>query len=710
MPTPLLSLLALAVSLSAEAAPVDPFSEQDEADLFRAEERVVTVATRFAQTVEQAPSLVTVLTDAELRARGCRSLADALAQIPGIYITTSKEGRSLAWFRGVVSPDNNKILLLLDGVPWYDGVYAHAWIDDYVPLVNVKQIEVIKGPGSAVYGTNAFAGVVNVVTYRAADLQGGFARAEVGSDGRRGMSVVVADRLSPRGGEVRAYARSLELDGLGVDVSPKGNANVNAQHPRRALSAGFTLNLGGLEAGVQLFDYQHTYFTNEQDDPLDVLFAGMEDFRFAYQNVGAQVRYTQGLGALGQVSPYAYAQRFDNPGTYAFLGDPVTTAADDGSLSTSLTGRLVKAEKTTHRYGGGVEVQAQPGPSHTTVGGVGAELTQVVQLEDVVYDDFSHDPVTPSTFGIAPGKELISDLFAYAQHTWTATWWMEVTGGLRGDYQNYFGFFASPRAGLLLIPTEGLTVKMLYGRAFRAPTARELLVRVVKDDAGNNVFTAGNPNLRPEQIDTIESEVAWVASKTVKARVAGFTSFIGQEINLSNERDPVLGDAYFDNRGEARAVGGEAEGEWDPGRASVNLSYSFTQATDLTLDTAQYGFPTHMGRARLGLELVDGLSLNVVGEGYSARPRADWSPDAGLPDGAPFGLVHLGLATGSLADDRVRVDVGVHNLLNTQYKHLIYLDDANATTTDDSGATVAKYPSDIDGEGRVVTVGAELRF
>ena len=126
MPTPLLSLLALAVSLSAEAAPVDPFSEQDEADLFRAEERVVTVATRFAQTVEQAPSLVTVLTDAELRARGCRSLADALAQIPGIYITTSKEGRSLAWFRGVVSPDNNKILLLLDGVPWYDGVYAHA--------------------------------------------------------------------------------------------------------------------------------------------------------------------------------------------------------------------------------------------------------------------------------------------------------------------------------------------------------------------------------------------------------------------------------------------------------------------------------------------------------------------------------------------------------------------------------------------------------
>jgi hypothetical protein len=183
MRSSLLPLLVLAASLPARAAPVDPFTEPDEAALFRAEERVVTVASRFAQTVEQAPSLVTVITDAELRARGCRTLADALAEIPGVFITMSKEGRSLAWFRGVVSPDNSKILLLLDGVPWYDGVYAHAWIDEYVPLVNVKQIEVIKGPGSAVYGTNAFAGVINVVTYRAADLQGGFARAEVGATG-----------------------------------------------------------------------------------------------------------------------------------------------------------------------------------------------------------------------------------------------------------------------------------------------------------------------------------------------------------------------------------------------------------------------------------------------------------------------------------------------------------------------------------------------
>ena len=166
-----MTLLALLASQALAAEPVDPFTEPDEAELFRAEERVVTVATRYAQTVAQAPNIVTVLTDREIRTRGYRTLSDLQRSMPGVYVTVAQESRSLAWFRGVTSPDNNKFLLVIDGVPLYDGVYTHAWIDSYVPLVDVKQVEVIKGPGSAVYGTNAFAGVVDVVTYRADDLQ-----------------------------------------------------------------------------------------------------------------------------------------------------------------------------------------------------------------------------------------------------------------------------------------------------------------------------------------------------------------------------------------------------------------------------------------------------------------------------------------------------------------------------------------------------------
>ena len=106
-----MTLLALLASQALAAEPVDPFTEPDEAELFRAEERVVTVATRYAQTVAQAPNIVTVLTDREIRTRGYRTLSDLLRSMPGVYVTVAQESRSLAWFRGVTSPDNNKFLL-----------------------------------------------------------------------------------------------------------------------------------------------------------------------------------------------------------------------------------------------------------------------------------------------------------------------------------------------------------------------------------------------------------------------------------------------------------------------------------------------------------------------------------------------------------------------------------------------------------------------
>ena len=166
---------------AAMAAPkiVDPFTEPDDADLYRLDQQIVTVAARYAQTVQDAPAIVTVITDRQMRERGFRTLSDALASLPGIYVTTTKESRKIAWFRGVISADDNKFLLLIDGVPFYDGVYTHAWIDEYLPLDAVRQVEIIKGPGATIYGTNAFSGVINVVTYRAQELQGEIGRAHV---------------------------------------------------------------------------------------------------------------------------------------------------------------------------------------------------------------------------------------------------------------------------------------------------------------------------------------------------------------------------------------------------------------------------------------------------------------------------------------------------------------------------------------------------
>ena len=712
--SPILALSSALFAGAAGAAEVtNPFEEPDESTLFRVEEELVTVASRYAQTADQAPSIVTVLTDREIRSRGYRTLADLLRSLPGVFVTVSQEGRHLAWFRGVISPDNNKFLLLVDGVPWYDGVYTHAWIDTYLPLTDVKQVEIIKGPGSAVHGTNAYAGVINVVTYGADDLQGGFFRAGVGDDGRFEVAAVAADRVGqgPGAVEVRATARMIDMDGDGIDVTPRGRRDVTGWNPQRSILGRFGLRWRGLDVSLAAVDHRHTYLVNEQDDPLSVLFQQEEAFWLAYRDRFARARYDFDLGAGNRITPQAFWQYHDDPGQYGFLGDPVTSVDPaTGEASTALTGTLVETEKRSTRAGGSVEAELHPGPFHTSVGGVGVETTQVHALIDNEFVDFAEAPERPSAFRLRENDALILNLYAFAQHTWTAAWWLELTGGARVDRHNYFGTFASPRAGVLLLPESGTVIKLLYGRAFRAPTARELLVAVGQDGDGQNRFTAGNPDLRPESIDTVESEVTWSPVQTVSLRGAAFTSFIGDAINTQSGNDPRLGTDFYSNLGASTVAGGEAEVTLTPGRWDLAAAWSGTWATDTTTGFPQYGVPMTMINARVGLEPVTGLRLVVQADHVGVRPRSEWTPSSGRPDGDPYTLMHLSAATDAMAGGRLRADLSVRNLLDTRYEHLVYLDDADRTTTNDAGQAVARFPRDIAAEGRTITLGVEVRY
>ncbi len=697
----LLALLLIAPRVAGAERPVDPFEEPDESELFRAEQQLVTVASRYAQTVRQAPSIVTVVSAGDIRRSGHRTLSDVLRSLPGIYVSTAKESRDLAWFRGVTSSDNNKILVLIDGVPWYDGIYTHAWIDEYLPLEHVRQVEVIKGPGSALYGTNAFSGVINVVTWDGSSLDGGFVRMGVGSDGRMHASTVFADVLPVRGHEVavRAYARVLSADGDGLDTVPRGRRDVLGQDPKRAINGGFRVDIDGLAVALDLVDYRHTYFVNEQDDVLDVLLNSPDEFALSYHNLFFASHYDVDLGPLGRVRPYLYSQRHDNPGLYGWFED-AAVEGDDAVWQTT----LVETAKDSVRHGVGVEATLVPAAAHATVTGVGMEAIHVLELEDRYFQDLSHDETTPSTFSAPAG--WITDAFLFGQHTWTASWWLELTGGARLDYHSYFGAFVSPRAGALFVPAETVLIKLLYGRAFRAPTARELLVEVGTDGDGNNLFTNGNPDLLPEITDTIEAELTLTPVRPLELRAAAFVSGIDQEINKQTAPDPQLGNEFYANLGGALVLGSEIEATVESGPWEAVASYAYTQATDRETGRAIYEFPPHMAHARLGLRPVDFVSTAVLVDAFGSRPRSEWTPASGLGDGPAFALVHAAVTADGLARGAVAAEVSVRNVLDTEYQTLMPQEDANAVNDDGS----PRYPEDIEGEGRSVHVAVEVRF
>ncbi len=705
-------LLLLHVAL---ADAVNPFEEPDEAERFQLERQVVTVAARYAQTVEQAPSIVTVISSRELDELGIITLSEALRIIPGIYITTAHEYFELAWFRGTISPDNNKILLLVDGVPWYDGVYNHAWIDNYLTLDHIQQIEVIKGPGSAIYGSNAFSGVINLVTHLPHITQDNKQRPsevsfQVGSYARKSISMRTG--LMTKSGTTTAYARFSEEDGDGLTINPKGEENILGTSPSRSVNGGFrwiSNRQGNLQSELRFdfVDYRHQYYTQSKNTLFSILTESSSNFNLSYRNYFAYAAQTLHLGTSKFVLS-TFAQQYVNDSIYGWFGDSEImidnefgSKLDEAQVITVAPNQtVVQAIKRSHRYGVSLDGSFPINYRNQSNFGVGTSISEIDQLEDRYFS---------GSFGIAdPNSDFkvveenqITDIYAYLQHTWSLSGFFETTAGIRYDDYSHSGEFVSPRLGVLIVPTNRSVLKMLYGRAFRAPNGREAFVQVEPDEDGYVPYTNGNPNLSPEIIDTIETELQVKPSANLLGRSSVFFSSVNDRIEKEagvRDNEPELGSHYYYNTGSTTVYGGEILLRWKPNNLLLEGNYSYIKGTYSDLEDAseteertQFGFPQHMGHAIVGYNRND-FSVRLRGDFYSQQPREEWSPDAGLKDGAPYYLAHLSFLH---EGEGQQIKFSIQNLLDTQYSLLLYLDDANML----NNGQVA-FPNDLQGKGR----------
>ncbi|MEZ4316837.1 MAG: TonB-dependent receptor [Myxococcota bacterium] len=770
-------LLSLSPANAQDQGPVNPFREADESELFRFDEQLVTVASRYAQTVRKAPSIVTLITADDIRANGYRTVSDALRTIPGIYLWKSPEGRDLAAIRGVISPDNNKLLVLVDGVPFYDGLYTHGFVGDPLPISAIKQIEVIKGPGSAIYGTNAFTGVVNLVTWRGEDLEGARLRILAGSGRRWDLTASGGgtEKIGNVNVNVSAYARLLSTEGFGFDVIPNGRRNIEGFDPREGLNVGGHFQVGGLHLQVHHMDFAHRFRqSTEFDDPYEGIGGDLDSFGLYYHDTFLDARYTIDAGAVS-ITPFFMAQKHDNPGAFFFTRGFETVDDGNGNLTTNQLTSTVETEKETTRWSAGLDFEARPGIDHRFVAGAGIENIEVSSVVDVRYDDGAHSAVLHDGFAVyddcgAPSgydslritlpeypnrdckNPALRTLYAYAQYTWTVLPSVELTGGARfdnrlapsnsapppglglgGDLKDSTFFSISPRAGVLLVPSDVVTAKILYGRAFRAPTVRELLVVSEFDDAnGEYPSTTANFQLKPETIHTVEGEVSAELESGFKARVDGSYS------QLSSEIDKVDPGLYCNLPGALQVIGAEADLSARVGFLDANVGYALTLATYGGNDAqnncqdgdrndfangdnpyqgrSQYEFPPHMVKARVSARATDDVRLTALGELYGPRPRAGWfAPDQpydrALEDGPAFFLLHATASAMNLGkNDRFSVDITMRNVLGTRYSTAQFRDDASELGTDYRGQVVPRFEDGYTGEGRTVTVGVEMKL
>lgn len=531
----------------------------------------VHVATGTPKPISTAPAVTTVITAADIEAMGAQSLAQALEPVPGLHVSYGGLGRSARYdIRGIATGLNPQTLVMVDGVPqtslWYGDRFP-GWAG--IPVKFIQRIEIIRGPGSAVYGADAFAGVINIITKGPQYLQGTKAASlSYGSFNTGRLSILRGDQF----GEVKtAFALALHrTDGEGFDTLIEEPAQLNSpgvtlnalprplRLGRKDTDARFDASWGNYQ--LRLGWQQTNGLENGRGlamalDPEDrqQLRRGSVDLGWRAPNLGKNWQLESRLTYLYMNASDEGAGHYFPSGTFGNLGGAVSLA----SLS-----------EENARFS--VTALYQGWARHQLRFGAGFYWGDLYRTSDRL--NFSFDPSTgviqppggstqlADTGAIFQPEAQRTNSFGFVQDEWTLADNWELTAGVRFDHYSDFGDTTNPRLALVWQTTPTFTSKLLYGEAFRAPAFAEL-------HAHANVWEQGNLNLKPERLRSLEAAFSWQPSPNFSWELNLYQFYIRDLILLAPiSATPSLADAMAQNIGRYRGRGVETE-----------LRYQFSQ-------------------------------------------------------------------------------------------------------------------------------------
>ncbi len=519
---PILSLPGL-VALLATARP-GVVAAQGQPSLFD-EDQVVVGATKRPQPLSETPSSVSVITATEIRAQGYRTLADALRWVRGLFVTYDRNYSYLG-VRGVLRPGDydNKVLLTIDGHTVNGNLYGEAPIGTELGLdmETVDRIEIVRGPGSALYGSNAALAVVNVVTRPPERDPGAWLSVSGGTGGEERVAAtassarpgrpawsVAASYMRRRGQDLYFQEMDGPLTAFGHAVGADGEeaANLLATAEGRGIRA--VVKLSSRMKRVPTGAYG-TVFGDGRTRTWDG-----ENF--------AEIAGTRALGAAVELDGRIYWDARRYHGDYLYGSDGATVENHDLGTGDAL----------------GAEWRANWAvtPRQVLVGGV--EVKREVRNLQRNYDGDPYalyvDVNTPRT---------LAAVYALSEYRFVNR--IRVTAGTRLDDYPRFGAVLSPRLDLVW-PRGATTWKLLTGSAFRAPTPYET------DYAAED--QRSNRALRPERALVVEAQV----ERSIGPFSAILDAYRGHLHNVIDLARVDSAGIQFQNRSHYHPQGVEAE-------------------------------------------------------------------------------------------------------------------------------------------------------
>lgn len=599
------------------------YADEDELMLSYGDEDFVSIATGRKQPVAKAPAVASVITANDIENTGAKDITEILETVPGLHVSRKSGAYDpIITIRGISSEFNPQVLMLVNGVPITSLLFGNrgeAW--GGMPVESISRIEVIRGPGSAIYGADAFAGTINIITKTANEIDGIDSGFSSGSfDTNRGWFLY--------GGELKGWdmAFSLEildtngqdekvtsdiqsfLDGLMFTSASLAPGNVNTGREsidmRVDLSRGYwrfragyqgRRNVGTGAGANQALDpvgegqsdrinFDVTYHNQEIADNWDV------EVRLSYFDMSTETD-------LVLLPPGSYGTIFPGGFTDGVIGQPDVHERhyrfDSSAFYTGI-------ENHDIRLGAGYHNQDQ---------------YRIKEAKNFMTILVGPDPVPMPLGGLvdvsdtAPfNREEVREVsYLFIQDEWKLMRDWSLTAGVRYDHYSDFGDTVNPRLALVWDTTYNLTTKLLYGKAFRAPSFAEQFNI-------NNPIAIGNDNLDPEIIDTYELAFDYAHSGDLR---------VGLNLFYYDMQDIIRFTPMAENTGDQTGHGLELEFEWSvTDDLSVRGNYAYQNSEDEDTDSDAPNAPMQQLYLRADYRIAAAWSVNTQLNHVMDRKRA----------------------------------------------------------------------------------------
>ncbi|MCP4700019.1 MAG: TonB-dependent receptor plug domain-containing protein [Gammaproteobacteria bacterium] len=479
---------------------------------------------RKSERLRESPANILVIDAQAIRKLGAKMLSEVLWTVAGIQVQVKNNNRHTAWMRGVQTEFNNKIALFMDGVPFRDS-HGGFKLDEEIPLENIKRIEIIRGPGSALYGANAFSGVISIFTYAAGERENNSqVKAETGNHGSWTGYLRLQGKLPFAWLQAQAKyfdtdGQTLEYDRTGVRDNTEPAAQALEYVKLKAASKDHKLKANAL---FSRFDNRRV------SKGIEV--ASDRAFDRYLLNLEYDHAFSKTLEAHWNVYHTRY-ERFEREASFEMLdGRRNRVIADDSynddvsllGLHNVFTWQL--NERNTIVSGFEIQREKLEESKRTN------ELAGV-QGSYVVNPAYKNLALTNYGF-------FVQDSYALRPKK------TSLTLSMRYDMLDLFPEQFSYRLGIVHLFSKSISAKLLYGTAFRSPSFLEF------SRAGT-----GTPLPDVESLKTLEAQLSYTRKE--------FTHTLSAYRNQYNDVIQRIRDEYFDNAGNQTIYGLEWESRFN---------------------------------------------------------------------------------------------------------------------------------------------------